>query len=178
MRRDRPLLGPCAAFLVFAAAGVDLGPGHTVSAVVFYDENENGRLEADETVRLPGVRIEVAGKTALSADRTGRAGVEGVPEGAHDATLDTATLPPFFVAPPAVPVSVPTAGDVILPVTLPIGANRPNTYMAFGDSITEGEGSSDETGYLSRLQARLQEHFGAATVLGEGASGTISHQGA
>jgi lysophospholipase L1-like esterase len=50
--------------------------------------------------------------------------------------------------------------------------------MAFGDSISEGVGSSDDTGYCRRLEARLRGHFGVAVVEADGMSGTDSHRGA
>ena len=57
-------------------------------------------------------------------------------------------------------------------------APRPHTYMAFGDSLTDGDGSSDGAGYRTRLERRLKARFGAASVIGEGATGTDSHRGA
>jgi lysophospholipase L1-like esterase len=63
-------------------------------------------------------------------------------------------------------------------VTLPIGNNRPNTYLAFGDSITGGEGSSDGDGYASRLERKLLAHFGRANVIKDGLSATRSNRGA
>ena len=82
--------------------------------------------------------------------------------------------------PPApVPVVVPqTEGTTFIPVTLPIGNNRPHTYLAFGDSITGGEGSSDGDGYASRLEQKLRAHFGRADVLKDGQSATRSNRGA
>jgi lysophospholipase L1-like esterase len=70
-----------------------------------------------------------------------------------------------------------TAGTAFLPVTLPIGPNRPNTYLAFGDSITDGEGSSDGMGYASRLQRKLQAHLGRATIIKDGLGATRSNRG-
>ncbi len=55
---------------------------------------------------------------------------------------------------------------------------RPDTYMAFGDSITDGAGSSDETGYRSRLQSALRARFGRGLVINEGRPGADSRGGA
>jgi lysophospholipase L1-like esterase len=62
-------------------------------------------------------------------------------------------------------------------VTLPIGSNRPNVYLTFGDSITDGEGSSDGNGYASRLLRKLQAHYGRATVIKDGLGATRSNRG-
>ena len=50
--------------------------------------------------------------------------------------------------------------------------------MGFGDSITVGEGSSDDGGYRDRLAAKLTQHFGMATVINQGLAGTRSNFGA
>ena len=71
-----------------------------------------------------------------------------------------------------------TGGTAFLPATLPIGSNRANVYLAFGDSITDGEGSSDGNGYASRLQRKLQAHFGRATIIKDGLAATRSNRGA
>jgi lysophospholipase L1-like esterase len=55
---------------------------------------------------------------------------------------------------------------------------RPDTYLAFGDSITDGAGSSDETGYRSRLEALLTTRFGRAVVINGGRPGADSRIGA
>ena len=63
------------------------------------------------------------------------------------------------------------------PVTLRIGNNLANRYMAFGDSITEGDSRRGNHAYRRRLQGMLEGHFGIAEVLNSGASGTHSGQG-
>jgi lysophospholipase L1-like esterase len=47
----------------------------------------------------------------------------------------------------------------MIPVALPIGQNQPFRYLATGDSITKGVGSSNEMGYRSRLLSRLREYY-------------------
>ncbi len=153
-------------------------PTFSVSVVVFYDENANGRLDADEEGRLPGVVVDVGGRTAMTEMRTGRARVTGILGGARTARVRSESLPLFWVAGDGVPVDVPTERELELPVQLPIGDNTPNLYMAFGDSITEGDGSSDGRGYVQLLEDRLQAGFGVGEVIAEGVGGTFSDEGA
>jgi lysophospholipase L1-like esterase len=151
-----------------------------VTAVVFYDENSNGILDAGESIRLPGVTVAVGGSTGVTEAGTGRATVAGVAAGLQLASVRPDTLPPYFAAGLATAVDVPQpAGqDALLPVTLPIGTNRPNLYMAFGDSITVGDGSSDGGGYRSYLAEDLTNHWGRAVLANEGVTATRSDRGA
>lgn len=57
-------------------------------------------------------------------------------------------------------------------------APRPDTYLAFGDSITDGAGSTDETGYRTQLEALLKARFGRAVVINGGRPGADSRIGA
>ena len=120
--------------------------GSPVSGVVFYDENANGILDAGEDVRLPGATVNVGGRTA-SSSAGGAFTVTNVPDGAQTARAQT--LPPYFLAGTAQAIAVPqTAGaPVFVPAVLPVGTNRANRYIAFGDSISAGEGSSGDDGY-------------------------------
>jgi lysophospholipase L1-like esterase len=149
-------------------------------AVVFYDENGDGRAGPDETVGVGDVEVQAGSQTARSAKGSGRAVITGVPAGNPSVTVRASSLPPFYVAPPPVPATVPqpAGDDVMVPLTLPIGDNRHHTYMGFGDSITVGEGSSDDAGYRDRLQAKLHQHFGRADVINQGIAGTRSNHGA
>jgi lysophospholipase L1-like esterase len=153
-------------------------PTFSVSAVVFYDEDGDGRLDAEEEGRLPGVVVDIGGRTAATELRTGRARVTGILGGARTASVRVDSLPPYWVAGDAVPVDVPTERELELAVRLPIGGNTPNLYMAFGDSITEGDGSSDGRGYIQLLEDRLRAGFGVGEVVAEGAGGTWSDEGA
>ncbi|MBI3931863.1 MAG: SGNH/GDSL hydrolase family protein [Acidobacteria bacterium] len=161
-------------FLVLAAAPAF---GDSLTVVVFLDEDGDGRLGEDERIRIPGVLIEVAGRLQPSG-ADGRGLFDAVPPGEQTVVLQQGTLPAFHLAGPPVRAHVSGGVEVALPVRLPIGDNRAGTYMAFGDSLTEGVGSSDRAGYRARLEARLRAHFGAATVIDAGASRTIAHQGA
>jgi lysophospholipase L1-like esterase len=152
---------------------------YSVTAVVFYDENGNGLLDPNEVVRLPQVEVVVQGlASAKTAPGTGQAVVMGVPAGSQSVAIRTESLPFFFIPGSPVTVPVPQNGVVNLPVVLPIGSNQPNVYMAFGDSITTGLGSSDNNGYRIRLQNLLGPYLGRAQVLNEGKDGTFSFDGA
>ena len=154
-------------------------PGHPVAGFVFYDQDGNGMADSAEEVRLPGVTVQVGGRSARSEAR-GRVVVSDVPAGSHGAAARPETLPAFFRAGPAAAVQVPQAAgsEVAVPAVLPIGSNRPNVYMAFGDSISAGDGASDGEGYRSYLQADLRSYWGGAQVVNEGIAGTRSDRGA
>jgi len=155
-------------------------PSHPVAVVVFYDENGDGSFQSAETSRVPGVVVEVGGRTGRSETPSGRVVID-VPEGTYPVTARSDSLPPFYqtvsVARPTVS-SPPAGGDAYFPLTLPIGPNRPGVYLGFGDSITIGDGSSSGDGYRGLLQDRLRAHFGNALVLDGGKSGSKSNAGA
>jgi lysophospholipase L1-like esterase len=152
-------------------------PTYPVTAVVFYDENGNGVLDPTEAVRVPELDVDVSGHVGRSEKLTGRVVVNGVPAGTFPVTLRPASMPPFFMPVSIPPVAVPQpAGSVLnIPVTLPIGDNVPNTYLAFGDSITVGEGSHSTNGYLNVVEELLAQNMGGRHhVIGDGVSGTTS----
>jgi lysophospholipase L1-like esterase len=150
--------------------------GSPVSGVVFYDENGNGGLDAGQDVRLPGVTVNVGGRTGRST-AGGEFTVTGVPAGAQTARAQS--LPPYFLAGNGATVTVPQAAGspVFVPASLPIGANRASRFVAFGDSISAGEGSSDDGGYRSWLEAELRAYWGEAELRNQGLSGTRSNAG-
>jgi lysophospholipase L1-like esterase len=152
--------------------------GGSVDVVAFLDENGNGVLDAGEAGRVPGLELTLDGREALTEPGTGRARLLGIIDGLHELALRPGALPPFYRAPPVLRVEVPAAAPVALPMRLPLGGNRPHVYLAFGDSLTEGVGASDGSAYRRLLEARLRAHFGAATVVDGGGSGTDSHRGA
>ena len=152
---------------------------NTLAGVVFYDQNSNGTLEPDEQVRLPGVRVSVGGQTGTSTTG-GQVTVAGLPDGTGTVALQADSLPPFFQPGRMPAVTLPLAAGAVvpLPVTLPIGANGPNQYLAFGDSITEGAGSDRRTGFATPLQARLRAYWGGeAEVRVDGVRGSRSVDG-
>ena len=153
-------------------------PTYSVTATVFYDQNANGRLDADEFVRVPGVEVVIGTGTGRSAAGSGVASVTGIREGGLTAAVRTESLPAYFQASPPLPVQVPGTAEVRIPLTLPIGRNNPNLYLGFGDSITFGDGSSDAQGYVIKLQNLLGPHFARAEVKAWGRPGTQSREGA
>jgi lysophospholipase L1-like esterase len=153
-------------------------PGSPVSGYVFYDENGNGTADASETVRLPSVQVLVGGVTG-STSAGGRFALAAVPNGAQSAQARPESLPAYFMPGTAVSVSVPAPGDVAVPAALPLGSRaRTNVYLAFGDSITAGDGSADHSGYRDELEAELRAFWGKATIEADGQSGTRSNRGA
>jgi acyl-CoA thioesterase-1 len=147
-------------------------PGHTVSAVVFYDEDGDGGAASGEAIRVPNVEVVIAGKSARTQAPGGRADVGGVPAGTYEVTVRRETLPPFFVPEAGPSVAVPSGSTVMVGLTLPIGGNIPNVYMAFGDSLTAGDGLPASAAYPARLQARLEQALGPVLVRNRGATGT------
>ncbi len=158
---------------------------YDVVAIVFSDDNGNGRLDPGEDARVGDVEVVVdfqsAGVVGRSEPGTGRVVLAGLAAGTHEVSVHRQSLPPFYrpsVATVTIDVPLPAGAAVGIPVTIPIGRNRPATYMAFGDSITIGDGSSDRSGYRDLLQADLQGFFGRAAVIDEGVEGTRSDTGA
>jgi len=151
-------------------------PGHPVRGFVFYDEDGDGALDPAETVRMPNVTVSVGGRTGPT-DGDGRFTVSDVPAGAQSASASAASLPTYFTA-ESVSVAVPQDGaDLAVPATLPVGSNRPNVYLAFGDSITVGVGAGSGAGYPDWLRADLRAYWGKADIINEGASATRSNDG-
>jgi len=153
-------------------------PGSPVSGFVFYDENANGTADPSETVRLPSVGVVVGGVNG-STTSGGRFSIPSVPNGPQTAQARPDALPAYFTPGTAVSVTVPPAGDVAVPAVLGIsGRARANVYLAFGDSITSGDGSSDRSGYPDELEAELRAFWGKATIERDGEPGTKSNKGA
>jgi lysophospholipase L1-like esterase len=153
-------------------------PTYSLSVTVYYDENANGTLDPMEAARVPGVEVEVGTGTGVTASGTGIATVTGILEGSHEATVQPGSLPAYYQFAGPVSVQVPQTTELLLPVALPIGNNRPNVYLAFGDSITDGEGSSDGQGYAVKLLNLLGPHFGRADVQKWGRSSDTSLESA
>ena len=81
--------------------------------------------------------------------------IDGVATGSVVPTVNTATLPPYYNVGRVPTVQVPTTAEVAIPLVLPIGSNRPNTYLAFGDSITEGNNYPGDPSYRGPLASKL-----------------------
>jgi len=146
-------------------------PTYEVTVTVFYDENDNGRLDDEEGARVPGVEVMIGSGSGTSAPNTGHALVRGIRAGAHQMAVRPESLPHFYQAGPPMPLQVPGPIEIDYPLTLPIGPNFPNLYLGLGDSITVGDGSSDGRGYVLKLQNLLGPHFRRAEVRGWGRSG-------
>jgi lysophospholipase L1-like esterase len=185
MRSVRGLAG-CMLLLCLAACGGSAVPPtpavplYSVDVVGFYDENGNGLQDGNEHAVVPGVTVSIYARTAQTASGTGQAALIDIPAGTWTIQVKPSTLPPFYQAPAAVQVSVPVLDGqpVGVPMTLPIGNNQPNTYMAFGDSITDGDGSSDNNGYRLKLQDKLDAWFNAGQIINQAIGGTRSDRGA
>jgi lysophospholipase L1-like esterase len=149
-------------------------PGNTVVGIVFYDENADGRAQGDEPIRIPDVEVAIGGRSGRTEKVTGRAVITGVPAGQYPVSLRAETLPPFFaVGAPVSAQSPQEAGaPAMVPLVLPIGRNRPNVYMAFGDSITRQDGVALSALYPPLLQTLLSAHFAGAEVVNRGSDGT------
>ena len=158
--------------------GPDATPRHPVALTVFYDENGDGVAAATENARVPDVAVEIAGQSGTSAKVTGETTVPNVPDGHHTVGLRSGTMPPYYRLSGAAPsVDVPQANPGAVALTLPIGGNRANRYLGFGDSITEGLGSREIDGYRGPLQEALQRHFGRGVVELDGLGGSKSDDG-
>jgi lysophospholipase L1-like esterase len=131
-----------------------------VPGYVFYDENRNNVADPDETIRFGDVDVEVSGRSGVSAQSTGQFDVQGVPAGTYPIGIRTPSLPAFFVAGASPTVQVPGTARTPVPVALPIGSNSPWVYLSEGDSISQGQGSSDGRGYRTILEARLEAYYG------------------
>jgi lysophospholipase L1-like esterase len=153
-------------------------PTYSLSVTVYYDENGNGALDPGESARVPGVEVVAGTGTGISASGTGVANVTGIHEGAQEVTVDPGSLPAYYQFAEPIVVQVPQTSEVSLPLVLPIGGNRPNVYLAFGDSITDGEGSSDGQGYADKLLNLLGPYFGRADVHKWGRSADTSLESA
>jgi len=149
-------------------------PTYSVAVTVFYDQNENGRLDPGEDTRVPGVEVVIGTGSGTSAPGTGIATVTGIQEGALTLGVRDETLPFYYQAPPPVPIQVPGVTEAKIGLALPIGANHPNRYLGIGDSITAGDGSSDGQGYRLKLLNLLGPYFARAEVLTRGREGDSS----
>jgi lysophospholipase L1-like esterase len=150
--------------------------GSTVTAIVFYDRNANGIQDpADHAV--PDVDVVIGGRTGRSAVGSGAATVANVPAGVQQVSLRAESIPPFYRAGALPVVTAPSGDPVRIPLTVAIGNNRPDYYVAFGDSITRGESVTPAQAYPARLQSRLIAHFGDAFVNNRGGDATNTFEG-
>lgn len=180
----RACLIPLSLLLLLGACGSgDPSPSPTpaprfdVKFVVFYDENDNGLQDGDEFAVVPNATVLIHERSGLTNAGTGETTVS-VEAGTWTATISE--LPAYYQRGHELSVTVPVADGqpIRMPATLAIGTNHPNLYMAFGDSITDGDGSDDFTGYRRKLQEKLAPWFRAGEVENQGIGGTRSNAGA
>jgi lysophospholipase L1-like esterase len=152
-------------------------PTGELTVVVFYDENGNGGLDPQEQVRLTDVEVRLSGQTLQTFPGSGHVIFESLRDGQHMVSIQGG-LPPFYVAPPPVQVTIPRGDPLNLPVTLPIASNSPNRYLAFGDSITDGHRSTDGSGWVGPIDGMLRAYFGVAEVIKDAVPATRSHNAA
>lgn len=182
----RPALSLAAAALALLASGCgggspapsDVAASHSITGVVFYDQNGNGALDGEEHVRLSGARVSAAGRTATT-DTIGEFTITSLPGPSATLSLPLEGLPPYF-EPGRVPsVDLPLAAGTVVavPAVLPIGRNHPNTYLAFGDSITESLGATLRQGWPILLERQLRAVWGEAAVIADGVGASRSDDG-
>lgn len=151
---------------------------HAVSFTAFLDENGNRALDSNELTRIPNVELVAGSSKGRTSALTGQATIQ-VPDGAQTLEVTAASLPPFFRPPAPGSITIPASGNVMVPITLPVGSNNPMLFMGFGDSITNGDPDvPDGNGYRGFLQGMLRAHFGTGEVANEGLDGTNSDRGA
>ncbi len=150
---------------------------YSVPVVVFYDQDGNAVRDTSDVTRLGNVTVQAAAASATSARITGQATLGAVPMGMQTFRARADSLPVYFEAREVI-ASVPVSGELALPVSLPIGTNRPGIYLALGDSITVGDGAGPGRDYPTRLETAVREEWGQAGVINAGIDGNKSNQGA
>src|SRR5687768_4503747 len=136
---------------------VPAGETFTSTVVVFLDWDRDGTLGASERP-LSSVEVQI-GDGRGTTDGSGRAVVSGVARGTYPVRFGAATLPPFLTAVREVAVTAPGTGETAVPLGFNIGNNTPGVYMAFGDSISSGDFSTDRSGYRARLGRKLGDFY-------------------
>ncbi len=150
---------------------------HPVELVAFYDENGNGVLDAHEAGRIPETTLEIGSGRGSTEAPTGHALIETAPAGRQSITFMDGTLPPYYRPGAVTTIDVPTSAVVPVPITLPIRSNLPNSYLAIGDSLTQGNDRRGETTYRGPLQEILRGHFGVGRIINAGEDGSDSDSG-
>lgn len=150
----------------------------TVTFTAFLDENRNGALDDFERTRIPGVDISFGAASGRTAPSTGEAAMSVLLAG-QTLSVSPSSLPPYYRAPETSVVMPPSAGGLNVPITLPVGPGAtPGVYLAFGDSITDGQvGVGDGQGYTGQLERMLSAHYGFAKVINDGIDSSSSERG-
>ena len=150
---------------------------HAVELIAYYDENGSGVLDPGEAGRIPETTLEIGGQRGTTEALTGEALIERVPEGRHGIGILQETLPPYYQPGTLITIDVPMRAVVAVPIALPIGSNLPSSYLAIGDSLTQGNDRRGETTYRGPLEDILQGHFGVGRIINAGLDGTDSDSG-
>jgi lysophospholipase L1-like esterase len=150
----------------------------SVVFTAFLDENRNGLIDAGERIRIPGASVSFGSTSGPTAPLTGEATLNVI-QTAQLLSVNPSSLPPFFRASEGALVTPPLEGSVPVPITLPLGPGAvPGVYLAFGDSITDGQaGVGDGQGYTGQLERALSAHFGFAKVINDGIDSSSSERG-
>ena len=150
----------------------------TATFVAFLDENKNGVLDPSEAIRIPGAEISFGASSGRSVPLTGEATLN-ILAAAQPLSISQASLPPYYQAPAASVVIPPASGVLNVPVVLPTSLGAvPGVFLAFGDSITNGQvGTGDGQGYTGILERMLAAHFGKARVINDGLDSSSSERG-
>jgi lysophospholipase L1-like esterase len=149
-----------------------------VPFVAFLDENRNLQLDGFETLRIPGVEVAFGGTAGKTSATTGEVILTVAPT-AQSLTVSSSTLPPYYRGPDPAFVTPSSTGPVVVPIQLPLGTGAtPGIYLAFGDSITNGQANvGDGQGYIGQLERMLSAHFGRARLLPDGLDSSNSERG-
>lgn len=150
----------------------------SVTFLAFLDENRNGVLDASESMRIPGVEISFGAASGRTAVLTGMATFDAL-QTAQSLSVNPATLPPYHRGPETTTLTPPLSGTFNVPITLLVGSGgTPGVYLAFGDSITNGQAFvGDGQGYIGLLERQLTAHFGKARVISDGLDSSNSERG-
>lgn len=149
-----------------------------VTFSAFLDENRNGVLDDFERIRVPGAEITFGGASGKTAPLTGEVTIQ-VLQAAQTLSVNPSSLPPYHRAPETTVAPPPSSGPLNVPIVLPLGPGAvPGIFLAFGDSITNGQAAvGDGQGYTGQLERMLSAHFGFARVINDGVDSSSSERG-
>lgn len=176
-----------ACFIFLGCEGDPSGPSGSaaVYGMLWLDADANGHQAGGEDRGIIGVTIRLTDDrgrvTSCVTGGDGRFRFDDLKQGNYTVELDTDTLPAILP---------PTTGTVL---TLTVEKNQqseslfgagfappgtvPLRFLAVGDSITRGQGSSDEQGYPRLLQNRLSELLGSFDMINCGVDGSTAMEG-
>jgi len=175
----------CATFLLCSGCGggsrgtaAPTPASRVVTFSAFLDENRNGLLDDFERIRIPGAEISFGAASGKTAILTGEVTIN-ILQTAQPLSVNPSSLPAYYRAPETSTVTPPLSGSLNVPIILPLGPGAtPGIFLAFGDSITDGQATTgDGQGYTGQLERLLSGHFGAAKVINDGIDSSSSERG-